>query len=75
LVDGGPGNDNHPVDGGCVYFDSFHPSRGRIGVIDGTLGDDVLLGGPGTDWLFGGDGIDECDVGPPGEGDRVNQCE
>ncbi|MHC4067589.1 MAG: calcium-binding protein [Planctomycetota bacterium] len=75
LVDGGPGNDNSPNAGGCRYFDISHPSRGRIGVVDGSFGDDVLLGGPGTDWLFGGDGIDECDVGPPGEGDRVDLCE
>jgi hypothetical protein len=72
LVDGGPGND-----GTCQFQDlQRNPWRVLSSGCYGLDGDDVLLGGPGTDVLRGGPGIDECDGGPPGEFDDFGgDCE
>lgn len=72
TVHGGPGDDR--LYGGAGN-DTLIGDEGNDTLL-GFRDKDMLFGGPGTDTLDGGDGkSDSCDVGPPGEGDTISNCE
>jgi Ca2+-binding RTX toxin-like protein len=48
---------------------------GRDNRIGGEAGDDILRGKGGIDDLNGGGGVDACDIGLPGSGETVINCE
>ena len=72
TVHGGPGDDR--LYGGAGS-DTLMGDEGNDDLL-GFRDKDMLFGGPGADTLDGGDGqSDSCDVGPPGEGDTISNCE